>query len=266
EHLRHALDLTLAPHDGVELVLLGELGQVAAEVVEDGGLALLCWHVLSLASGAGAAAATAFFGRPGAGGGLSADDRTAFGSCGGVGGRESLLEDLRGDVLVVAEQAQQQVLGPNHVALVELGLEVGDLEHRLGLLRERDVADGEGAAGGAHGVLDGLLQLEEVAPEVAEDLHGDPLAFADDAEEEVFGADVVVPEPDGFLPAVGDDVADSVGEVAFHQFGVGPAVGAGRGVARRRRRSRSRRSGWRWGCRRRSRARRGRRGSPRWYP
>src|SRR5690606_13082649 len=40
EHLRHALDLTLAPDDRVELVFLGELGQVAAEVVEDRCLAL----------------------------------------------------------------------------------------------------------------------------------------------------------------------------------------------------------------------------------
>src|SRR5216110_143138 len=41
EDLHHALDLFLTPDRGIELALGRELGQIAAEVVERGGLRLL---------------------------------------------------------------------------------------------------------------------------------------------------------------------------------------------------------------------------------
>ena len=275
EDLRHALDLDLAADDGVELVLLGERGEVAAEVVEDRGLGLVC-HLSFAAGGAGAPAAARGLVGGGARGGLAAEDRVELGPDGVVGHRERLLQDLGRHVLVVAEERQEQVLGPDHVGLVELGLEVGDLEDLLGLLRERDVPDGQRPAGRADRVLDGLLELEQVAPEVPEDLDGDPLALADDPEQQVLGADVVVPEPDRLLTGVRDHVADAVGEVAFHvKCGMRRGAGVGGAVrtvdatpprARRRRRSRSRRSGSPGGCRRRTRGRRGRRGSRRSCP
>ncbi len=116
-----------------------------------------------------------------------------------MGNRERLLKDLGRNVLLVAQEREQEVLGPDHVRLIELGLEVGDLEDLLSLLRERDGADRERPAGRADGVLDGLLELEKVTSEVSEDLDGDPLALADDPEQEVLGPDVVVPEPDRLL-------------------------------------------------------------------
>ena len=117
-----------------------------------------------------------------------------------------LVEDLSGDVVVVAEEREEQMLGPDDVRLVELGLEVGDLQDLLGLLRQRDVADRQRPAGGPDRVLDRLLQLVQVHAEVAEDLHGDPFSLPDHTEEEMLRPDVVVPEPESLLAAEPDDI------------------------------------------------------------
>jgi hypothetical protein len=110
------------------------------------------------------------------------------------------------------------MLGADHFRLVELGLEIGDLEHLLGLLGQGNVADRERAAGAAHRVFDRLLQLEEIHPEIAENLDRDAFALAHDAEQQMFRADVVVAQPDRLFAAQSDHFLHSVGEIAFHVF------------------------------------------------
>ena len=58
-------------------------------------------------------------------------------------------------------------------------------------------------SGGAHACAgeqldDGLANLGEISPELLKNLGGDPLALTDEPEKDVLGADVVVPELEGF--------------------------------------------------------------------
>ena len=69
------------------------------------------------------------------------------------------------------------MLGPDDVALVELGFEIRDFEDFLGLLRQWYVAVGQGAARAANRVLDGFFELEEVTAEVAQDLDGNSFSL-----------------------------------------------------------------------------------------
>ncbi len=121
-----------------------------------------------------------------------------------------LVQDLRRNVVVVAEKRKQQMLRADHIGLVELGLEVGDLEDLFRLLRQRNIADGEGSSGCADSVLDRFLQLVEVDAEISEDLHGNAFALADDPEEQMLRADIVVPQPECFFAAEADDILNSV--------------------------------------------------------
>ena len=102
------------------------------------------------------------------------------------------------------------MLRPDHVTLVQLGLEVGDLEHLFGLLGQGNVSHSQRPASAANRVLDGLLQFEEIASQVAKDLDGNAFTFADDTEQEMLRTDVVVTETNGLFAAVGDDVTDAV--------------------------------------------------------
>ena len=109
EDLHDPLDLGLAPDDGVELAVGGELGQVAAELVEQlrGLLALALRRRraaarLALAAGALAAAA---------GAGEHADDLVAD----LLGVRVEVEQDAGGDALVLAHEAEQDVLGADVV-------------------------------------------------------------------------------------------------------------------------------------------------------
>ena len=96
QDLDHPLDLRLAPDDRVELALAGELGQVAGELVEHGGLrALLGPRVVLVAQ---------------EGQGFLPDL---------VQPRSEGLEDLGGDGLALFHEAQEEVLGPD-VVVAEL--------------------------------------------------------------------------------------------------------------------------------------------------
>ncbi len=84
------------------------------------------------------------------------------------------------------------MLCPYDVGLVELRFQVGDLEHLLGLLGQRNVADGERSAGGPDSIFDRLFQLVEVDTEIAQDLDGNSFTYPNDAKEQVFRTDVIV--------------------------------------------------------------------------
>ena len=109
EDLHDPLDLGLAADDGVELALGGELREVAAELVEQlrGLLALaLRRSALALRAGARAGALAAA-----AGAGQHADDLVADLVRVGV----EVEQDARRDALVLAHEAEQDVLGADVV-------------------------------------------------------------------------------------------------------------------------------------------------------
>ena len=127
-------------------------------------------------------------------------------------------EHLRGDALLLAEQAEQQVLGAD-VGVVELArLGHRQLEHLLGARGVRQVgAGGGGRLSLLDRLLDLLLDVLEVDVEVRS-TRGDALALADQAEQDVLGADVLVVQPGRFLARHLEDLPDPVGEVvAVHR-------------------------------------------------
>ena len=131
EDLHDPLDLDLAADHRVELALGGELGQVAAELVEQlrGLLALAAARAGALAASAGA--------------GEHPDDLVA--DLLGVG--VEVEQDARGDALVLADQAEQDVLGADVVVAQREGLAQRQLQDLLGARRERDLAGGDLLAG-----------------------------------------------------------------------------------------------------------------------
>ena len=120
EDLDDPLDLRLAPDHRVELAVPGELGQVARELVQDRGLApLLRPRVV-----------------------LVAQERERL-LADLVEPRAEGLQDLRGDRLTFLHHAEEEVLGAD-VVVPELARFLdGQLEHALGLRRERHLAERE---------------------------------------------------------------------------------------------------------------------------
>src|SRR5690625_7159247 len=102
------------------------------------------------------------------------------------------------------------MLRSDHIALVQLRLEVRDFQDLLGLLGQWYVARRECAARAANRVFDRLAQLEQVTSEIAEDFDCDSFAFPDDAQQQVLGADIVMPEAQRLLPAIPDHIAPPV--------------------------------------------------------
>ena len=123
-------------------------------------------------------------------------------------------EDLRRNALLLAQQAEQQVLGAD-VGMAELArFAHGELEH---FLRARRV--GEVGAGGLRRfplldrLLDLLLNLVELDAEILQDGGGDALALADEAEQDVLRPHVFVVETGGFLARHREDLPHPLGEV-----------------------------------------------------
>src|SRR4029078_3910749 len=169
-------DLGLAPDDGVELALGGELGQVAAELVEQ----LRALRLLAPRTPARALL-------PPAGAGQHADDLVA--NLLGVG--VEVEQDARRDTLVLAHEAEQDVLGADVVVTEGQRLSQRELEHLLCARRERNLAGGD------------LVTLTDDAGDLRPDLldrdverlehaRGKPLLLAQQPEQDVLRTDVVV--------------------------------------------------------------------------
>ena len=199
EDLHHALDLGLAPDHRVELALGGELRQVAAELVEQ----LRALRLLARR------AARALL--PPAGAGEHADDLVA--DLLGVG--VEVEQDPRGDAFVLADEAEQDVLGADVVVAEDQRLAQRELEHLLRARGERDLAgrdlvalaDDAGDLG-AH-LLDGDVERLEHA-------RGKTLLLAQQAEQDVLSSDVVVLERPRLVLRKNDDLASSLGESFEH--------------------------------------------------
>src|SRR5436190_15044167 len=102
-----------------------------------------------------------------------------------------ILQDLRSDALALADESEQDVLGPD-VVLPELdGLAEGQLQDFLRARGERDVPRGSSFA-----LPDDLLELPpdrtERDPERLQSLGSDASPFVNQSEQDVFRPDVVV--------------------------------------------------------------------------
>ena len=192
QDLHHALDLGLAADDRVELALGGELGQVAAELVEQlRGLLALARGLALLAAAAGTR--------------QHADDLVADLLRVGV----EVEQDAGRDALVLAHEPEQDVLGADVVVAEAERLAQGQLEDLLGAGRERDLAGGDLLAGAddpddlrAHALDRDVERLEHAGREA--------LLLAEQAEQDVLGADVVVLELPRLFLGKDDDLAGSL--------------------------------------------------------
>ena len=146
-----------------------------------------------------------------AGAGQHADDLVA--DLLGVG--VEVEQDPRGDALVLANEAEQDVLRADVVVAERERLSQRELQHLLGARRERDlprrdlVALADDARHVGPDVLDG--DVERV-----EHTGGEPLLLTEQAEQDVLGADVVVLEGPGLVLREHDDLPCALGESFEH--------------------------------------------------
>ena len=204
EDLHDPLDLVLATDDRVELALGGELGQVAAELVEQLGGLLLAGRAAAL--GCALTALTA------AGAGEHADDLVA--DLLGVG--VEVEQDPGGDALVLAHQPEQDVLGADVVVAERQRLAQGELEHLLGPRRERDLAGGDLLAGAddANHLVANLLDRDLETLEYA---RREAFFLTQQAQQDVLGTDVVVLEGARLFLGQDDHLAGAFGEAFKHR-------------------------------------------------
>ncbi len=193
EDLDDPLDLLLPADDRVELAGPGELGEVDAQLVEGRRLR----RALGLLGrGVGAALRQ------------DVDDLVAD----LVQVHAQALEHAGGDALALADETQQEMLGTDVVVAQAAGLVDGQLDHPLGAWREADLAD-HGALATTDDELDRLPHLGELDVHVLQDARGDPLALADESEQQMLGPDVVVVEALRFILGQGQDLACPIGEL-----------------------------------------------------
>jgi hypothetical protein len=112
-----------------------------------------------------------------------------------------LVKDLCGDVVVVAQKGKEKMFGTDYVGFIKLGFEIGNLQDFLGLLGERDIADGESAARSTNRILDGFFQFVEIDAEITKDLYCNAFALPYDSEEKMLGANIVMPKSQRLLAA-----------------------------------------------------------------
>ena len=182
KHDHDAFDLVGAADDRVQLAFGGFGRQVASELVEDGGTGFVLF--VRHAAGVGQFAFAV------AGAGVAANH---------IDGRATQLaqidvhldEHLGAHAFAFANQAEQDVLGAD-VAVAQLqGFTQRKLQHLLGVRSKGDVPVRSRVALADHffNLLAGGIQLHALRGEC---LGGYTLTFADQAEQQVFGADVVV--------------------------------------------------------------------------
>ena len=195
EDLHDALDLRLAADHGVELAAARGGGEVHAELVERRRARRL---------------ASAGAGRRGALRLRLSEDASGL-AAHPLQVHAEALEHARRDALALADEAEQQVLGAD-VGVVEAARLVdGQLDHALGARGQADLATG-GAIAAADDELDGGAHLVELHAEVGEHLGRHAVALADEAEQQVLSADVVVVEALRFLLGESEHTAGPFGE------------------------------------------------------
>ena len=124
-------------------------------------------------------------------------------------------QDARGDALVLADEAEQDVLGADVVVAQRERLAQRQLQHLLGARRERDLAGGDLLAG-ADDPDDLRADALDRDVERLEHAGGKALLLAEQAEQDVLGADVVVLESPRLLLGEDDYLAGSLCESLEH--------------------------------------------------
>src|SRR5262249_30201439 len=130
--------------------------------------------------------------------------------------RVEVEQDAGGDALVLTHEAEQDVLGADVVVAQAQRLAKGELEDLLGARGERDLAGGDLLAGaddphdlGADALDGDVERLEHPS--------GQAFLLAEQAEQDVLGADVVVLESPRLLLGEDHYLTGSLSESLEHQ-------------------------------------------------
>jgi len=192
----------------VELLLFGVRREVAPVLVELAGLGPLGLDPAAATGGLAASAAPA----PAATAAETPDDLAPH----LVRVDVEVREHARGDTLGLAHEAEQDVLGA-YVVVAELqGFPEREFEHLLRARGERRLGAGSLFAV-ADDALDLLAHLIEGDVKGGERLGGHALVLAEEAEEQVLGAYVVVVEVAGFVLREHHDLTRPLRESFEHQ-------------------------------------------------
>ena len=127
------------------------------------------------------------------------------------------LQDAGRDAFPLSQQTQQNMLGPDIGMVERLGFLAREGEHLFHARRVRDVADHLGFRSGADLFFDFHPHGLQVESHLLQDVDGNALPELDQAEQQMFGPDVVVVEAVGFLARQGQDLLRSRGEI-IHCF------------------------------------------------
>ena len=194
EDLDDPLDLLVATDDRVELAGPRGIGQVDPELIDRRGLAGAL-RLLRRRTGRRAL-------------GQHADDLVAD----LVEIHAQRLEDTGRDALAFADETQEQVLGPDVVMAEASGLVDGQLDDALRSRGETDLAH-DGTIASTDDELDRRPDLGQLDVHVLEHARGHTLALADEAQEQMLRADVVVVEPLRLVLSQCQDLARTIREL-----------------------------------------------------
>jgi hypothetical protein len=136
-------------------------------------------------------------------------------------------QDARSDAVVLAHEAEQHVLGVDVVVAEGERLAQRKLQHLFGAGRERDLA-GSDLFTLADDPRHLKVYLLDRDVEGVEGSGSDPIPFAEEAEQDVLSADVVVLEEAGLVLGQDDDLAGSLGETLEHSQECRMSESAGR--------------------------------------
>ena len=199
EHLDHAFDFVRAPDHRVEFALRREIGQVAPEGVQ--GVQPLLAALLR------SALAALLLRREVRRFGLVVivfgqvvrverlDDRLPH----LVEIHVQILQYPRGGAFAFAQDREQQVLGADEVVVHRLRLGCGQHQNALEPRRQRQRPVRLGRPADSAGLFDLQPELGEIEPERFQHVDRDSLVQAENAEQQVLGADMIVIEPLGLL-------------------------------------------------------------------
>jgi hypothetical protein len=201
QDLDDPFDLLLAPDDGVELGLTGELGEVAGELVEHGCLRALLGSGIVLIAEQGE--------------GLLAHL---------VQSGAERFEDLGRDGLPFLHEAEQEMLRAD-VVVAELARFLdGELEHPLGLRGERDFTERERLGKASQGALDFGLDRFQPESETLQHRRRDALTVPNQPEKDMLRSHEIVTKPASFLACQDDDPSGAFGESLKHWLSPTPSL------------------------------------------
>ncbi len=204
EDLDDALDFHLAADDGVEATFFGGRGQVEAELVDEGRLGFfllfffgLCAVLQEIARGLGADA-------------VEVD--------------AEVTQHVDGDAVSIAHEAEEQVFGADVVVAHHAGLFDSQFDNSFCAWGEGWFAQG-GAFAASDVAFDGAHDLARFDAQILEDLYGDAVLLLDEAQEQMFGTDMVMVKPQGLFLCKRQDSARTFREAfEFIRHGYVPSI------------------------------------------